>query len=608
MTPVPGKGFRIAMVGSHSTGKTTLLNHLRRRCSAVRLVTIEEIARRLIALGFPMGKNTVVDSWVSFIDEQLRQERVLNGETFDLLVSDRTVMDAAAYSSVNRLLPRPFIPPYFVSMVREIAFREAGYYDLYAYCPIEFPMHADGVRDEDEEYRSAIDRAVRQLLEEAGLDFVVLTGSVEERFDTLLSRLPAELRATLADAQISISPKDRAAAVAAESESLRLPEDELLGAGYGDVLDSLLFKRLDGVSFLGILDYVYGIREPSTRRQHSIAVAHIALQLATQLECSADETEAFVLANLLHDVGHAPFSHNSEPFLVEARNVYHYGLLTTYLRYGAGTIGEQYSIANLLKHRGTAQRDATSQLLMKKANGTLPFLHSLFTSSLNCDKIEGNYRTLRLLGEKGIEATKMLACFERRGDDVVVPEGSLQLVEQFWLAEVELYWKLIYTTEVFAGEAMLTRCLTEVFNNDERVTAFALSTDAEVCERLQRHRIAGPLLARLQAKELFVPLSVIDPTLHESVRERMAPARFDKVARTAIERDVAAALGIEPEAVISHYSRRKHFATDMSGLRQLSLFRQHPDALLLTKVNAHLSSTKLSGDLFEVFCDSSFGV
>jgi HD superfamily phosphohydrolase/nicotinamide riboside kinase len=608
MTPAAEKGFRIAMVGSHSTGKTTLLNHLRNRCGAVRLVTIEEIARRLIALGFPMGKNTVVDSWVSFIDEQLRQERVLNSEPFDLLVSDRTVMDAAAYSLVNRSLPRPFIPPYFVSMVREIAFREAGYYDLYAYCPIEFAMHADGIRDEDEEYRSDVDRAVRQLLEEAGLDFVVLTGSVEERFDTLLSRLPAQLRVTLAGAENSLGDRGRTTTVAEESENPLRAEAELLSAGYGDVLESLLFKRLAGVSFLGILDYVYGIREPSNRREHSIAVAHIALQLARKLECSAEETETFVLANLLHDVGHAPFSHNSEPFLLEARNVYHYGLLTTYLRYGAGTIGEQYSISNLLKHRGAAQRDATSQLLMKKANGTIPLLQSLFTSPLNCDKVEGNYRTLRLLGEIGVEAKEMLACFERRGDDVVVPENRLGLVEQFWLMEMELYWKLIYTTEVFAGEAMLTRCLTEVFNTDERVTAFALSTDAEVCERIQRHRVAGPLLARLQAKNLFVPLSLIDPTLHEAVRGRMAPARFDRVARTAIERDVAIALGIEPEAVISHYSRRKHFTTDMSGLRQQNLFREHPDALLLSEVNAHLSSTKLSGDLFEVFCGSSPGV
>src|SRR5262249_24418974 len=145
---------------------------------------------------FPMGKYTVVDSWVRFVDEQLRRERACAGESFDLLISDRTVVDTVGYATVNQSF-RPFIPNYFVSMLKEVALRSAAYYDLFAFFPIEFPMTADGVRYDDEEYRKAVDLSLREFLQQEGFDLLYLTGSVEERFNTLMQHLPEQLRSTI---------------------------------------------------------------------------------------------------------------------------------------------------------------------------------------------------------------------------------------------------------------------------------------------------------------------------------------------------------------------------------------------------------------------------
>jgi putative nucleotidyltransferase with HDIG domain len=49
-----------------------------------------------------------------------------------------------------------------------------------------------------------------------------------------------------------------------------------------------------------------------TRFDHTLGVAHVAGQMADELELDADEMRVVRRAALLHDVGHEPFSHVSE--------------------------------------------------------------------------------------------------------------------------------------------------------------------------------------------------------------------------------------------------------------------------------------------------------
>src|ERR1035441_9604887 len=97
----------------------------------------------------------------------------------------------------------------------------------------------------------------------------------------------------------------------------RAKENDLREQGYGIYLDSAFLQRLKHVSFLGVLDWVYRLSRPSNRYVHTICVSHLALQLARRVELPEEMERAFVIAHILHDIGHAPFSHNSEPFLLE---------------------------------------------------------------------------------------------------------------------------------------------------------------------------------------------------------------------------------------------------------------------------------------------------
>ncbi len=87
------------------------------------------------------------------------------------------------------------------------------------------------------------------------------------------------------------------------------------------LIDTPFFQRLRRVRQVPLIDYVY----PSavhTRFEHSLGVAHLAMNIMANLPIEIDEYEAKMIrsASLLHDIGHGPFSHLFEVILGEKVN------------------------------------------------------------------------------------------------------------------------------------------------------------------------------------------------------------------------------------------------------------------------------------------------
>jgi HD superfamily phosphohydrolase len=92
------------------------------------------------------------------------------------------------------------------------------------------------------------------------------------------------------------------------------------------IMGTSLFMRLQRVAQLGTLSKAW----PSathTRLSHSIGTAHLAVLYSEQLKFTEPTMRAFVVASLLHDIGHGPFSHTFEHVL---RAIGDEGLLTSF--------------------------------------------------------------------------------------------------------------------------------------------------------------------------------------------------------------------------------------------------------------------------------------
>ncbi len=81
-----------------------------------------------------------------------------------------------------------------------------------------------------------------------------------------------------------------------------------------EIVDSSTFQRLRKLKQLALANLVYpGANH--TRFDHSLGAFHVAGRISQRLRLDSNEARLIRLAALLHDIGHAPFSHVSEPIL-----------------------------------------------------------------------------------------------------------------------------------------------------------------------------------------------------------------------------------------------------------------------------------------------------
>src|SRR6185503_47930 len=105
---------------------------------------------------------------------------------------------------------------------------------------------------------------------------------------------------------------------------MNLGSDPKLRQVLKQVMDTRTFQRLRRITQLGLTSYVFP-GATHTRFSHSLGVTYLAYSVLTHLKEWAADSEASIsdalpfnevmLAALLHDVGHGPFSHSFEKVL-----------------------------------------------------------------------------------------------------------------------------------------------------------------------------------------------------------------------------------------------------------------------------------------------------
>jgi hypothetical protein len=80
------------------------------------------------------------------------------------------------------------------------------------------------------------------------------------------------------------------------------------------IIDTCVFQRLRRLRQLALESLVYP-GAVHTRFDHSIGALHLARGLCAKLLTTEDSRRLVRLSALLHDIGHGPFSHVSEPLL-----------------------------------------------------------------------------------------------------------------------------------------------------------------------------------------------------------------------------------------------------------------------------------------------------
>ncbi len=150
--------MKIALIGSHGIGKTTLCYELaarlKRQDRVVELVT--EVARRC---PLPINRDTTLQAQAWILHSQVAAELAAAAEG-DVVICDRAVLDNYAY-----LVHQVGRQPAYDALVGEWL----GTYDALIKVPIVDPPSFDGRRDVSGEFQAAIDRTIDELVAAFGV-------------------------------------------------------------------------------------------------------------------------------------------------------------------------------------------------------------------------------------------------------------------------------------------------------------------------------------------------------------------------------------------------------------------------------------------------------
>ena len=173
---------RIAIVGSFSTGKTTLAEALARKLD---LPLLPEVAREVVELGFKLDKDATPETEALIFLKQFNNE--ISEPEF---VGDRSLIDSMAYAGwVLDNQPRRKEMALWEECERLAERRLRTNYSHVFYLPIEFPIVLDGLRPDDPAFQKEIDERILELLAAHAVAYDTITGSVAARLAAIEASL-----------------------------------------------------------------------------------------------------------------------------------------------------------------------------------------------------------------------------------------------------------------------------------------------------------------------------------------------------------------------------------------------------------------------------------
>ena len=206
-------------------------------------------------------------------------------------------------------------------------------------------------------------------------------------------------------------------------------------------------QRLRRISQLGLSHLVYP-GAVHTRFQHVVGAMHLMGKAINVLknkgcEISDDEKRAVLLAILLHDIGHGPFSHALEFDIV--KSVTHEDISAYFIQSLEQSFGSDLNLA----------------LKIFEDKHEKPFLHQLVSSQLDMDRLDNLNRDSLFSGvsEGIIGSDRLIEMLAVHKGQLVLEEKGIYSVEKFIVARRLMYWQVYLHKTVVAAEYMLIYAL-----------------------------------------------------------------------------------------------------------------------------------------------------
>lgn len=214
-----------------------------------------------------------------------------------------------------------------------------------------------------------------------------------------------------------------------------------------DVIEHPYFQRLRRISQTGLLNLIFP-GATHTRFHHALGAMHLMFTALETLrlkgtEISKEEEKSAMLAILLHDIGHGPFSHALENMLMDD---WHH---------------EKLSL--LLMNRMNVEFEGALTMAIEMFQGKYhrKFFNQLISSQLDVDRLDYLKRDSFYTGvsEGNINTQRIVSMMNVSEDELVIDAKGIYSIENFLTARMFMYWQVYYHKTSALAEHLLVKIL-----------------------------------------------------------------------------------------------------------------------------------------------------
>jgi len=306
------------------------------------------------------------------------------------------------------------------------------------------------------------------------------------------------------------------------------------------LLDTGEVQRLRRIKQLGFTSLVY----PSathTRFEHSLGVMHLAGRIAEALGLDKGSVELLRVCGLLHDVGHAPFSHTSE-WLVEKFTQKPHEKISEELI-------SRSAISDILSDNSIEVSGVVGLLA-----GKLKPMSDVLSSDLDADRMDYLLRDSHYTGVAyGVVDLERMISTLKLHDNQLVLTGGTQAAESILRARFLMFPSVYEHHAVRSAEGMFSHAVERLIE-DKTVSPNNLSKldDFDMVSLMRKSKgYVGEIMQRIDSRRLFKRALVLGKAElgRQSIQKLLGMKENYKVMERA-EREIAEEAGLEYGQVI----------------------------------------------------------
>ncbi|MBK6389427.1 MAG: HD domain-containing protein [Saprospiraceae bacterium] len=242
-----------------------------------------------------------------------------------------------------------------------------------------------------------------------------------------------------------------------------------------DLIQHPYFQRLRRIRQLGLTDYVYPGATHS-RFQHALGALHLMTIAIDSLrskgvEITEKEAQGAMIAILLHDIGHSPYSHALEKKIIPLKH-------------------ETLSLMFMKELNDEFDGKLSEAINIFSNKHPKRFLSQLVSSQLDVDRMDYLNRDSFFTGvaEGVIGYERIIKMLSVVDNQIVVEEKGIYSIEKFLQSRRIMYWQVYLHKTVLAAEKMLIHWFGLLLQDPMRDKALPnlkkiLSNDPKIKER-----------------------------------------------------------------------------------------------------------------------------